>query len=87
MNQPIDLRARYAWKKVEAPKTWRPSTNGEELTGFYGGKTLRNGQWGQYEVIVVHVPHRGTFMVSGTRVIQLVDAADIQTGWPIRIVY
>jgi len=82
-----DLSARYEWRRVDAPKTWRPRMIGEELVGFFGGKTTRKGQWGQYDVVLVHVPSRGSFMVSGTRVNQLVDAADIQTGWPVRIVW
>jgi hypothetical protein len=60
---------------------------GEELVGFYGGKTTRNGQWGQYEVVLVHVPMRGSFMISGTRIIQLVDASGIQEGWPVRVIW
>jgi len=70
-----DLRGRYEWKKIEAPKMWRPRMIGEELVGFYGGKTTRNGQWGQYEVVLVHVPGRGSFMLSGVRIIQLADAS------------
>ncbi len=81
------LVSRYEWKKVEAPKTWRPKHNGEELVGFYGGKTSRTGQYGQYEVVLIHVPRRGTFMISGTRIVQLADAANINVGWPIRVVY
>lgn len=82
-----NLRERYAWKQVEAPKAWRPRMLGEELIGFFGGKTQRNGRFGQYEVVLVHVPLRGTFMLSGTRALQLIDAADLRAGWPIRIVW
>ncbi len=82
-----DLRSRYEWRAVEAPKTWRPKMLGEELVGFYGGKTVRPGQWGQYEVVIVHVPVRGSFMVSGTRINQLIDASGIGVGWPVRIVW
>lgn len=83
----VDLRSRYQWKQVEAPKTWRPKMLGEELVGFFGGKTTRNGSFGQYEVVLVHVPVRGSFMVSGVRIIQLIDASGIETGWPVRIVW
>lgn len=86
-NIDVDLRSRYGWKKIEAPKTWRPKALGEELVGFYGGKTSRNGKFGQYEVVIVHVPARGTFMISGVRAIQLVDASGIGEGWPVRIVW
>lgn len=82
-----DLTTRYEWKKIEAPKRWNPKMLGEELVGFYSGKTIRNGKFGQYEVVLVTVPRRGVFMVSGTRIVQLVDAAVIEPGWPIRIVW
>lgn len=82
-----DLRSRYEWKKVTAPKAWRPKHNGEELVGFYGGKSVRTGQYGEYTTILVHVPKRGSFSISGTRIVQLVHAADIDVGWPIRIVW
>jgi len=48
-----DLRERYGWKKVVAPKAWRPEATGEELIGFYGGKTTRTGAYGQYDVVLV----------------------------------
>jgi hypothetical protein len=76
---------RFVWKKVKHPKTWRPKEPGEEIVGYYGGKTLRNGTFGEYHVIVVHVPREGSFMVSGTQIVQLIDAASIREGWPIRI--
>jgi hypothetical protein len=82
-----DLRERYEWRKVETPKAWRPKELGEELLGFYGGKTSRSGPYGQYDLVLVHVPKRGSFLVSGTRVIQLIDAAGIEPGWPVRVVF
>jgi len=82
-----DVRARYEWKKVEAPRTWRPRANGEELAGFYGGKTSRNGEYGSYDLVIVHVPARGSYLISGTRAIQLFDAANLTIGWPVRVVW
>lgn len=82
-----DVRARYEWRKIEAPKTWRPKMNGEEIAGFYGGKTMRNGRFGQYEVVLIHVPKRGLFMISGTRIVQLIDAAAVVIGWPVRVIW
>jgi len=78
---------RYRWKEVHAPKPWLPKIPGTELAGFYGGRTTRSGSYGQYDVILVHVPARGTFMVSGVKAIQLVDAAMIDVGHPIRVVW
>lgn len=84
---PDDLRARFEWKKVEAPKAWRPKHNGEELVGYYRGRTVRSGRFGQYEVVMLLVPGRGAFMLSGTRIIQLIDAAGVDEGWPVRVVW
>jgi len=81
------LRGRYNWEKVVAPKTWRPKYNGEELVGFYGGRTTKHGVYGQYEVVIVHVPARGSFMISGTQLLQLVDSAMLEVGAPVRVVW
>lgn len=81
------LQDKYEWKKVEAPRRWNPHNPGDELCGFYGGKTLRTGSYGQYEVVLVHVPNKGTFMVSGVRIVQLVDASGVEVGWPVRIIW
>lgn len=83
----MNLKNRYEWKKVERPITWRPKTEGEELIGFFGGKTIREGKFGQYEVVLVHVPHTGSFMISGVVVAQLFDAAGVGVGWPVRVVW
>ena len=82
-----NLKNRYEWKQVEKPKAWRAKAPGEELIGYYGGKTLRDGKFGQYEVAMIDVPHTGSFMVSGTEAIQLFDAAQIGIGWPVRVVW
>lgn len=80
------LRARFEWVKVDAPKVWRPTPD-QELIGFYGGYTKKNGSFGPYDVVLVHVPRYGSFTVSGTQLIQLVDAAVLQKGDPVRIIY
>ena len=53
----------------------------------YAGRTMRKGAWGQYEVVLVLVPSKGAYMVSGCQVIQLMDAAMIEVGHPVRITY
>jgi hypothetical protein len=78
------LRERFEWRKVELPKVWRPEP-GEELVGYFGNRTLRDGPHGQYEVVVVYIPKVGARMVSGTEAIQLVDSAMIKRGHPIRL--
>lgn len=80
------LRERYAWKEVQVPKVWRPEP-GEELVGFYGGRTLKNGIYGQYEVALVHVPFKGAYTVSGTGLIQLLDTGMVAKGHPVRILF
>jgi hypothetical protein len=81
------LLERYDWKKVVTPKMWHPKKADEELVGFFGGKSVRNGRYGQYEVVIIHIPRRGSLMISGVRIVNLVDASGIDTGWPIRIVW
>ena len=75
----------YAWKKVHSPLPWKPTELGDELCGFYGGKTPRMGPNGQYDVVLVHVPCNGTWTVSGLDILQKADAAAIQIGHPIRV--
>jgi hypothetical protein len=74
------------WRKITAPTSWRPK-KGDELIGYYIGRTKKNGKFGQYEVLTVLVPYKGTLMVSGTIILQLADSALIQPGDAIKIVY
>lgn len=84
---PKSVKDKYEWKKVAAPKRWNPRDPGEELCGTYVGKTTRSGTYGQYEVVLVDVPSSGAFMISGVRIVQLVDASQVQPGWPVRIIW
>ena len=81
------LLARFGWRKVQAPHPWRPLHVGEELIGYYGGRTLRSGSFGQYEVALVHVPHGKSYTVTGSALIRLLDAAGVGKGHPVRIVW
>lgn len=81
------FREKWGWRKVQAPKTWRPRDSGEELMGYYGGRTFRNGSTGQYEVVIVHVPRDGSYLVSGVKVMQLIDSALVTKGHPLRLIY
>lgn len=81
------FRKRFDWQKIHLPRVWNPRQAGEELAGYYGGTTKRNGSFGQYDVVIVHVPYRGSYVVSGTEVIQLVDTSMIRKGHPVRIVF
>lgn len=78
---------RFEWKKISAPRAWAPQVTGEELVGYYGGRTMRNGSFGQYEVVLVHVPVKGSLTISGIKIIQLLDAAMIRRGHPVRVIY
>lgn len=75
------------WRKVSAPKPWNPKESGSELIGYYTGRSKRDGQFGQYEVLTVAVPYKGVFLVSGTILIQLADAAMLSRGDAVRIVF
>jgi hypothetical protein len=74
------------WRKISSPTTWRPQ-DGEELIGYYVGRTQRDGSFGPYEVVLVAVPYKGTFMVSGTKLIQLADSAMLTRGDAVRVVF
>lgn len=81
------LLERFQWQKVRAPQTWRPQKNGDQLVGFYGGKSVRKGYHGEYTVILVHLPKIGSYMVSGTGIIQLIDSTMVKPGHPICITW
>ena len=81
------LREKFQWRKVQTPRMWNPSEVGEELAGYYGGRTVRTGSFGQYEIAIFHVPGVGSYMVSGTQLLQFLDAAVVHPGWPVRIVW
>lgn len=81
------IRERFKWRQVAAPRPWLPEAIGQELVGYYGGRTLKQGQFGQYEVVLVHVPLDGCYTLSGTRLVQLMDASMCSIGHPIRIVW
>lgn len=78
--------ARYLWRKVEAPQTWRPNP-GDNLIGYYGGHTVSQGPHGQYDVAVVHDFDLQSWLVSGTALIRLLDAGRCQEGDVIKIVF
>jgi len=81
------LRESVKWRKVKGPKVWRPTEPGEELVGYYGGRTTKDGSFGQYDVIMIHVPRQGSDTVSGTQVIQRIDGARVTDGDPVRVTF
>lgn len=86
MSQAAKLKD-MKWRKVHAPIVWRPKDDGEELIGYYAGRSLRDGTHGQYEVATVLVPYKGAFLISGTMLIQLLDSAMISRGDAVRVVF
>ena len=80
-----DLK-KVKWKEVEAPTSWRPR-KGDELIGYYAGRTKKNGKFGEYTVVTVLVPYKGAVMVSGSMIVQLADSSMVRLGEPIKIVY
>jgi len=82
-----EIKDRYDWRKVKAPRKWVPADVGDELVGYYGGRTQKDGQFGPYELVTVHVPLEGSYTLSGTQLIQLLDASMVVIGHPIRVVW
>lgn len=74
------------WKKVEAPKPWRPREVGETLIGEYVGRRSKSGRFGDYEAFVVRTS-TGTFHVSGTVLVSLFSAVALKEGDPVRVEY
>ncbi len=77
---------KFTWRKVTAPKPWHPKP-GDEIAGFYGGKSVKNGKFGQYQAVLVRIPGSNPIMVTGARIVQLIDAAMVEIGAPIHITY
>lgn len=82
-----EIRARFKWRAVTAPRPWLPTDVGEELIGYYGGRTVRTGAHGQFEVILLHVPQDGCYMLTGARIIQLMDTSGAMVGSPVRVIW
>ena len=73
MNETNSIRERYQWKRVEAPKRWYPKEVGQELVGFYSGKTVRNGTFGQYEVVLISFPPPASFFFPAFQILKFFD--------------
>jgi len=86
MNQTAPIN----WRRIERPKTWRPAA-GTTLVGYYIGKSVRDGKHGQYEVVIIGVPVGDGFsrphMISGTQIVQAIDAGNVQPGNLVRVTF
>jgi hypothetical protein len=81
------IREQFKWRRVQAPQRWSPTEVGQEVVGYYGGQTVKTGAYGQYQVVLIHIPMGQSLMLSGTKLIQLVDASLIPPGHPIRVIW
>lgn len=74
------------WRKVEAPKTWRPAEGGDELIGIYVGSTeIVGGQFGDYVARFIRDDNGETWRISGARVEQLF--VGVQNGARVKLIY
>ena len=79
------IRERFQWRKVRTPIRWDPTSEGQELVGYYGGITRRDGKWGQYDCVLVHLPGQDSFFISGTKLVRLIHSSGVNVGHPIAI--
>lgn len=64
------------WRKVHKPVPWRPKKAGEAISGLYGGRHTRAGQFGPYEVLSLQTED-GMVYLSGTVLMTLLDGAGV----------
>lgn len=90
VSEPLEIEAPTSilWNKLERPKNWKPE-EGQEIVGYYLGTSTRDGQYGQYKVVLIAVPKGDGFskpvMISGCQVVQALDGSNVQQGAFIRI--
>lgn len=82
-NVAVNLVANGArWKRVKAPRVWRPA-DGEILIGVYRGRRPKSGSHGPYEVALIETTELGSFTVSGSVVMSLLES--VPEGETVRI--
>lgn len=72
------------WRRVKAPRVWRPG-EGEVLIGTYRGRRPKNGEHGSYEVVLIETAELGSFTVSGSVIVGLLET--VAEGTVVRIEY
>lgn len=80
------ILAKYKWRKVEAPKPWRPGV-GDEVVGYYLSTSQRNGEHGRFTAVYVAVPGDGVRYITGVRIVDLIAASMVARGEPVRIIF
>ncbi len=72
------------WRRVDAPRPWKPTAPGESLTGtFLGWQTRRGRDDGSYEIALIMTEEDGekkTHYVSGTVLQTLFQVSGIAPG-------
>ncbi|MDB4278107.1 hypothetical protein N9917_00605 [Deltaproteobacteria bacterium] len=90
-NSPPAVAYGIKWHKLERPESWKPTAPGTELIGYYLGQSLRDGQYGQYNVALLTVPsgdgYSRPFTISGTTLISAIDAGQVKDGQLLRITF
>ena len=74
------------WREVHAPKTWRPG-EGECLVGYFRGVFEKDGMYGAYYAVRVKDLEGQTWHVSGSHIVNLIDAAEVEIGGLIEITF
>lgn len=74
------------WRKVQAPKLWRPTSPGEALVGELVGRSTRTTRGESYGVVVLGT-EEGKRIVAGVVITSLFDAAVLPDGSFVRIIY
>lgn len=76
----------YRWRKVTAPRAWRPHEVGERIVGVFIGCSQRSGEFGAYSVVVLRTAD-GPMSVSGKVINDLVAAAGLVEGEAVLVIY
>lgn len=74
------------WRKVEAPRTWRPKEKGEALVGIYAGSQKRVGPHGEYNAHFVRDEQYGeSWLLSGAKLDVLFIS--VQPGSRVQVIF
>jgi hypothetical protein len=79
------------WHKLSFPKPWKPDEDGEELIGYYLGQTTYDGQFGQYNVVMLAVPtgkgYSQPYTASGSALLRAIDGGQVERGQLVRVTF
>src|SRR5262245_26505850 len=76
------------WQKVKGSKPWRPTYEGDSFTGIFLAKSTRPGDNGSgYGVSTFRTSEGDVVTVAGAVITNLVEAAALEHGASVRVVY